>query len=55
LADKVIALVLHELGHDGGRHHTEHAFHQAICDMAAALVRIARQDPAWFTHATNPG
>jgi hypothetical protein len=53
LADKVLGLIIHELGHESG-HHTEDAFHQAICAMAAALVRIAREEPDWFTAAQQP-
>lgn len=52
LADQVLELILHELAHDDGMH-TEHGYHEAICRMAAALVRIAREEPTWFETAVK--
>jgi hypothetical protein len=46
--DDVNALVLHELAHEGAGNHLSDDFHDAICGLAAKLVRLALEDPEFF-------
>jgi len=47
ISERVINLLVHELGHEGGMH-TESSYHEAITDLAGKLVMTALKDPRFF-------
>lgn len=47
LDQKVLNLIIHELGHDGG-HHTESGYHRTLTKIGAMLTLEALNNPAFF-------
>lgn len=46
--EKITSLVIHECGHSIESDHLSEKFHDAVCDMGAKLVTLARQQPRLF-------
>jgi hypothetical protein len=47
---KWLELIIHELAHKKG-HHTEEAYHQELCRIAAELIEQSTLDHAWIINA----
>ena len=43
---KMLELVVHEIGHEGGGHY-EHDYHRMLCKIAAMLPKLAHKFPEW--------
>lgn len=47
LSKRILALIIHELGHEAGGH-TESSYHEAITRMAGELIITALKEPEFF-------
>jgi hypothetical protein len=50
---KVISLVIHELGHWWSGDHLAEAYHAALCELGAALVKLALDEAEVFSDPPN--
>ncbi|MCA1571082.1 MAG: ATP-binding protein [Chloroflexi bacterium] len=47
-SDPVNELLIHEFGHERASNHLSDEYYDALCEIAALFVRLAREDPAFF-------
>lgn len=56
LNQNVLSLVLHELAHEKAGNHLDHSYHDALCDLGAAMAQVALDNPHIFDGAPGtPG
>jgi len=48
VSDKTLNLLIHELGHAKGNHHTEMAYHQLLTELGSKLAMLALTEPSFF-------
>ena len=46
---KVLALIIHEFGHEYSSDHLSSEYHDALCELGAKMALLARDDPEFFT------
>lgn len=47
ISERVINLVIHELGHESGMH-TESSYHETLTDLAGKLIITALKEPQFY-------
>ena len=46
---EILALIIHEFGHEYSGDHLSREYHKALCELGAKMVLLARDDSELFT------